>query len=421
MPMTISEKILAAHTGLQNVAAGELVIAAVDGILVNDVSGPITLQQFAAMEQQSVFDPGKVFMLMDHQTPNATPLAAKQCKLCRDFARKHTIEHFYDTGRAGIEHAFLPEKGLVLPGQLVIGGDSHTCTYGALGAFATGMGSTDIAAAMALGKVWLKVPETMRFVYRGKLNKHVTGKDLILYTIGKIGVDGATYRAIEFAGPVVEQLSIFSRFTMCNMAVECGAKTGIVEPDALTEAYVRTTNVQGKEYTLFKSDPDAVYYDIIEYDVSDIEPQVAFPFLPENSVNVSSCSSIHLDQVIIGTCTNGWIEDMRIAAQVLRGKTIHPYVRTIIIPATNAIYQQAIKEGLIDIFLEAGAAVSTPTCGPCFGGHTGLLAEGEKALSTANRNFKGRMGPGGEVFLAGPAVAAASAVMGRITHPKEIV
>ncbi len=421
MGMTLSEKILANHAGLQATEAGELLIAAVDGIMLNDVSGPIALRQFAAMERESVFDREKVYLIMDHQTPNATPLAARQCKFCRDFARGHKLDHFYDTGRVGIEHAFLPEQGLVLPGQLFVGGDSHTCTYGSLGAFSSGMGSTVIASAMALGTVWLRVPETIRFIYRGKLNDFVAGKDLILHTIGRIGVDGATYKAVEFAGPVMENLSMFSRFTMCNMAIECGAKTGIVEPDATTEAYVRTTNAAGKPYSMLTSDADAAYADIIEIDVSSLEPQVALPFLPENSVGVSACNDVAIDQVIIGTCTNGWIEDLRAAAGVLKGKKVHPYVRALVVPATNAIYRQALREGLIDIFLDAGAAVSTPTCGPCFGGHTGVLAEGEKAVSTANRNFKGRMGPGGEVFLAGPAVAAASAVKGRIAHPGEVI
>ena len=419
--MTISEKILAAHSGLGKTEAGELIVAAVDGVLLNDVSGPIAVQQFANMGKSVVFDPEKIFFLMDHFTPNATPDAAEQCRFCRTFAREQKLEHFYDTGRVGIEHAFLPEQGFVLPGQLFIGGDSHTCTYGALGAFATGMGSTDVAAAMALGTVWLKVPETMRFIFNGTLGEHVYGKDLILHTIGRIGVDGATYRAVEFAGPVMRGLSMFSRFTMCNMAIECGAKTGIVEPDAKTEAYVKTANTKGREYAFYTSDPGALYSDVFEVDVTGMEPQVAVPYLPENSVGVSECANIAIDQVTIGMCTNGWLEDLRIAANVLRGKKVHPYVRVLVIPGTNDIYRQAMKEGLVDIFLEAGAAVTTPTCGPCFGGHTGLLASGEKAVATSNRNFKGRMGPGGEIYLAGPAVAAASAVKGRIAHPGEVL
>lgn len=422
MGMTITEKILAAHAGKSAVVPGELVTAKLDGVLANDITAAIAITELKKMGYNEVFDNERVYFVMDHFAPNANVKAAQQCKVSRDFARSCGLKNFFDVGTMGIEHALLPEQGLVLPGELVIGGDSHTCTYGALGAFATGVGSTDLAAGMALGELWFKVPESIKFIYHGKLPPFITGKDLILYTIGQIGVDGALYKAMEFTGEAISELSMDGRFTMCNMAIEAGAKNGIVEPDVKTEAYVKAHNKHNRPYRLFHSDADANYCAVYEWDVSNLEPQVAFPHLPENTKNVSEAGHVTIDQVVIGSCTNGRIEDLRMAAQLLRGKKVHPYVRTIVIPATQAIYQQAIKEGLIDIFIEAGVAVSTPTCGPCFGGHTGILAEGERAVSTTNRNFIGRMGHAkSEVYLASPAVAAASAITGRITHPKEVL
>lgn len=422
MGMTITEKILAAHTGRPSVSPGELVTAQVDGVLANDVTSPIAIAEFKKMGYEKVFDKDRVYFVMDHFVPNANIKAAQQCKTARDFAKSCGLKHFFDVGSMGIEHALLPEQGLALPGELVIGGDSHTCTYGALGAFSTGVGSTDLAAGMALGELWFKVPETLKFVYRGELSSFVSGKDLILFTIGRIGVDGAIYRAMEFTGEAIARLSMAGRFTMCNMAIEAGAKNGILEPDETTVRYVNSHNKHARPYRLYHSDATAGYRGVYEWDVSLLEPQVAFPHLPENIKNVSEASHVTVDQVIIGSCTNGRLEDLRIAAMLLRGKRVNPYVRTIIIPATQAIYQHAIREGLIDVFVEAGAAVSTPTCGPCFGGHMGILADGERAVSATNRNFVGRMGhPSSEVYLASPAVAAASAIAGRIVHPEDVL
>jgi len=420
MGMTITQKILAEHSGKDFVEAGELIMADVDLVLANDITGPVAIQEFKKAGGKKVFDKEKIALIPDHFTPNKDIKSAELSKALREFAREQEITHYYEVGRMGIEHALLPEKGLVGPGDLVIGADSHTCTYGALGAFSTGVGSTDIAFAMITGKCWFKVPESMKFIYRGKPAPWVTGKDLILYTIKDIGVDGALYKAMEFTGDALKYLTVDERLTITNMAIEAGAKNGIMEADEVTLEYVRG-RVQ-KPYKVFKSDEDAKYCETREYDVSRMEPQVALPHLPENSVNISEIGEIAIDQVVIGSCTNGRIEDMRMAAKVMKGNKVHPYVRMIVIPATQEIYLQMIKEGIMEIFVEAGAAVSTPTCGPCLGGHMGILAKGERAVATTNRNFVGRMGhPESEVYLANPAVAAASAVKGRIAHPEEVV
>ena len=420
--MNITEKILGAHAGRARVAPGELIDADLDFVLSSDVTAPMAIQEFAKVGCKSVFDPDKVCFVMDHFTPSSTITAATQCKIVRDFSRKQGVRHFYDVGRMGIEHALLPELGLVGPGQMVVGGDSHTCTYGALGAFATGLGSTDIAAAMASGTLWFKVPECMRMVFSGKLRPYVTGKDLILHLIKTIGVDGALYKTMEFCGETIADLPMSGRFTICNMAIEAGAKNGIIAPDGTTLEYIRSHAEHPERFRIFASDPDASYAEEYMFDVSDLEPQVAFPHLPSNSRSVLEAGEVRIDQVVIGSCTNGRIEDLRDAASILRGKTVASHVRVIIIPGTQSIYLQAVKEGLVEIFVKAGAVVSTPTCGPCFGGHMGLLADGERAVSTTNRNFVGRMGsPNSEVYLAGPFVAAASAVAGRIVHPQEVL
>ncbi|MGB9812106.1 MAG: 3-isopropylmalate dehydratase large subunit [Thermovenabulum sp.] len=420
MGMTITQKILAEHAGKDFVEAGELIMADVDLVLANDITGPVAIQEFKKAGGKKVFDKGKIALIPDHFTPNKDIKSAELSKALREFAREQEIIHYYEVGRMGIEHALLPEKGLVGPGDLVIGADSHTCTYGALGAFSTGVGSTDIAFAMITGKCWFKVPESMKFIYRGKPAPWVTGKDLILYTIKDIGVDGALYKAMEFTGDALKYLTVDERLTITNMAIEAGAKNGIMEADEVTLEYVRGR--AQKPYKVIKSDEDAKYCETREYDVSRMEPQVALPHLPENSVNISEIGEIAIDQVVIGSCTNGRIEDMRMAAKVMKGNKVHPYVRMIVIPATQEVYLQMIKEGLMEIFVEAGAAVSTPTCGPCLGGHMGILAKGERAIATTNRNFIGRMGhPESEVYLANPAVAAASAVKGRIAHPEEVV
>jgi 3-isopropylmalate/(R)-2-methylmalate dehydratase large subunit len=355
----------------------------------------------------------------DHFTPNKDIKSAEQCLVMRQFARAQGLPYYFEVGRMGIEHVLLPEQGLVVPGDVVVGADSHTCTYGALGAFATGMGSTDIAVAMATGYTWMRVPETIRIIYYGQLQPWVGGKDLILYTIGQIGVDGARYQAIEFAGPVMDGLSLAGRFTMANMAIEAGAKAGLFAVDDATRAYV--DGRARRPYRVYEADADATYVRVIEVDVSEIEPQVAFPHLPENSRPVSQVGDVEIDQVVIGSCTNGRLEDLRIAARLLHGRSVHPHVRCIVIPGTQQVYLDALREGLVEAFIEAGAAVSTPTCGPCLGGHMGVLAAGERAVSTTNRNFRGRMGhPESEVYLAGPAVAAASAITGRVSHPQDI-
>ena len=419
MPQTITQKILAAHCGEEEVHPGELIMAKVDLALGNDITAPIAIREFARIGAKDVFDRERIALVCDHSTPNKDIQSAQLVKTMREFARKYDLPNFYDVGRMGIEHALLPDEGLVVTGDVVIGADSHTCTYGALGAFSTGVGSTDLAAVMALGEVWLKVPEQMKFVYFGKLRKWVSGKDLILYTIGKIGVDGALYRSMEFTGEIISRLTMADRLTMCNMAIEAGGKNGIIAPDETTRAFEK--NRAKRPVREYQSDPDAIYVDVIEIDCSTVEPQVSFPHLPENARPISQVGDIRIDQVVVGSCTNGRIEDLRVAAQVIRGKKVHRDVRMIVFPATQEIYLTAMREGLLETFVESGAAVSTPTCGPCLGGHMGILAEGERAIATTNRNFVGRMGhPKSEVYLSNPAVAAASAVAGRIASPEEI-
>jgi len=398
----------------------ELVEVGVDVVLANDITAPIAIHEFEKLGAKRVFDPTRVVMVADHFAPNKDIKSAEQCQIMRRFARAQGLSHYFDVGRMGIEHVLLPEQGLVVPGDIVVGADSHTCTYGALGAFATGMGSTDIAVAMATGSIWMRVPETIRVVYCGQLQPWVGGKDLILYTIGQIGVSGALYKAIEFAGPVVDDLSMAGRFTMANMAVEAGAKAGLFAVDDATCAYL--DGRASRAPLVYQPDEDVVYAQLIEVDVSQIEPQVAFPHLPENVRPVSEAGDVRIDQVVIGSCTNGRLEDLRAAAELLRGRQAHPDVRCIVIPGSQQVYLDALREGIIEAFVEAGAAVSTPTCGPCLGGHMGVLAAGERAVSTTNRNFRGRMGhPQSEVYLVGPAVAAASALAGRIVRPEEVL
>jgi len=418
--MTITEKIMADHAGLAEARPGQLINAKLDLILGNDITAPIAIREIERLGVKKLFDPEKIVLIPDHFTPNKDIKSAEQCQILRKFAQAHKLPHYYEVGRTGIEHAFLPEQGMVLPGDLVIGADSHTCTYGALGAFATGVGSTDLAAAMISGEAWFKVPESIRFRFSGKLQPWVGGKDLILYTIGKIGVDGALYKAMEFTGELITNLQMEDRLTMANMAVEAGAKSGIFPPDEITLRYIE--GKASRPSRLYQSDPDADYAETYEMKGEDIEPQVAFPHLPENVRPISEVERIPIDQVVIGSCTNGRISDLRIAAQILKGRKVAPFVRLIIIPATQAVYQQALREGLLETFVQAEGVVSTPTCGPCMGGHMGILAEGEKAVSTTNRNFVGRMGhPKSEIYLAGPAIAAASAVLGRIGSPAEIL
>jgi 3-isopropylmalate/(R)-2-methylmalate dehydratase large subunit len=416
MPQTIAEKILAAHAGRGTVVPGELIDVPIDMALANDITAPIAIELFERSGVETVFDRDRIALVPDHFVPNKDVRSAIQVQAMRAFAKKYRIKHFFELGEMGIEHVLLPEQGLVLPGDVVIGADSHTCTYGALGAFATGVGSTDIAAAMITGKTWFKVPESIKFVYHGKLGKWVTGKDLILFTIGDIGVDGATYKVMEFAGDVIRNLSMADRMTMSNMAIEAGAKSGIIPPDETTLDYV--TPRAKRSFECYESDPDANYLAVKTYDASGIEPQVAFPFLPENTRPISAVGTVPIDQVVIGSCTNGRIEDLRMAATVLNGHRVDKNVRLIIVPATPTIYRQAMNEGLFEIFLSARGVVSPPTCGPCLGGFMGILGPGERAVSTTNRNFVGRMGhPTSEVYLANPAVAAASAVLGRIGSP----
>jgi len=419
MAMTLAEKIVAAHTK-KEVHAGQFVEVAVDLVLSNDITAPIAIREFEKLGVEQVFDPELVVMVPDHFVPNKDIKSAEQCRVMREFARAQELTHYFEVGRMGIEHVLLPEQGLVVPGDVVVGADSHTCTYGALGALATGMGSTDIAVAMATGHAWMRVPETIRIVYHGTLQPWVGGKDLILYTIGQIGVGGARYKAIEFAGPVVDQLSMAGRFTMSNMAIEAGGKAGLFAVDDVTRAYVRDR--ASRPYCTYHADAGATYVQVVEIDVSQIEPQVAFPHLPENAQPVSLAGDVRIDQSVIGSCTNGRLEDLRIAAEVLRGRQVHPDVRCIVIPGSQQVYLDALHEGLLEVFVTAGAVVSTPTCGPCLGGYMGVLAAGERAVSTTNRNFRGRMGhPDSFVYLAGPAVAAASAVAGRIAGPEEVL
>ncbi len=419
MGQTITQKILAAHCGKAVVEPGELISAKIDLCLGNDITAPIAIQEFEKTGAPCVFDPNKIALVPDHSTPNKDIKSAELVKIMREFARKHKIPHFFEVGRMGIEHTLLPDQGLVVPGDVVIGADSHTCTYGALGAFSTGVGSTDLAAAYALGEVWLKVPEAIKFVFYGELPKWVGGKDLILYAIGKIGVDGALYSTMEFTGETIRSLPMHGRFTMCNMAIEAGGKNGIIQPDEITMEYV---NGRGKRPSkIYESDADATYREVIEIDCSKLEPQVSFPHLPENAKPISQVGNVVIDQSVIGSCTNGRIEDLREAAGILRGRQVHNNVRLIVIPGTQEIYLQAVREGLAEVFVESGAAFSTPTCGPCLGGHMGVLAAGERAIATTNRNFVGRMGHvKSEVYLAGPAIAAASAVLGRIGSPEEL-
>ncbi len=420
MGMTITEKILATHAGKKGVSPGDLIMSKVDIALGNDITAPLSIEEFKKAGAKKVFNKDKVVLVPDHFAPNKDIKSAQQVRILKNFAKDYKITNYFEIGRMGIEHALLPEEGLVLPGDVIIGADSHTCTYGALGAFSTGVGSTDLAAAMITGEIWFKVPESMKFIIYGRLKKWVTGKDLILYTIGKIGVDGALYKAMEFTGEIIDNLPMDGRFTMANMAIEAGAKSGIINPDDITMEYVEGR--AKRKFKIYKSDKDAYYSDVFEFNGKDIEPQVAFPHLPSNTKPISKVGNVKIDQVVIGSCTNGRISDLREAASVLKGKKVHKDVRMIVIPATQRIYKMAIDEGLIDIFIDAEAVVSTPTCGPCLGGHMGVLAEGERAISTTNRNFVGRMGhPKSEVYLSNPAVAAASGVLGRICSPEEVV
>jgi len=429
--LTLVEQILAAHNGKKKVNPGEFINAKVDLVLANDITAPLAIKEFQRLGVSKAFDPTKVVMVPDHFCPNKDIPSAEQAKLMREFAKEQGLIYF-EVGRMGIEHVLLPEQGLVLPGQVIIGADSHTCTYGALGAFASGMGSTDIAVAMATGEIWMKVPQTIKFIYHGKLPKWVSGKDLILYTIGDIGVDGALYSVMEFSGEAVDELPMDGRFTMANMAIEAGAKAGIFNVDAKTKEYVREhpqrchsepkLRIERGSSEESQSSKAVEYAKIIEYEVSKIELQVAFPHLPSNVKPISQVGEIKLDQVVIGGCTNGRLDDLRLAAKLLKGRQVHPEIRCIIIPGSQKVYLDALREGLIETFIEAGAVVSTPTCGPCLGGYMGVLAAGERCLSTTNRNFVGRMGsPQSEVYLASPAVATASAILAKIANPEEVV
>jgi 3-isopropylmalate/(R)-2-methylmalate dehydratase large subunit len=420
MAMTMSQKILAAHAGLESVRAGQLIMADLDLVLGNDITAPVAINEFEKFGKETVFDKDKVALVPDHFTPNKDIKAAQQAKAMRTFAVEHEITHYFEVGQMGIEHALLPEQGLVGAGDLVIGADSHTCTYGALGAFSTGVGSTDMAAGMASGKGWFKVPSAIKFNLSGKLGPYVSGKDLILHIIGLIGVDGALYQSMEFTGPGVASLTIDDRFTVANMAIEAGAKNGIFPVDEVALAYM--AEHYKKEPRIYEADADAEYERVYEIDLSAIKSTVSFPHLPSNTRTIDEVGEVKIDQVVIGSCTNGRIQDMRDAAQILKGRKVAPHVRALIFPATQKIWKQAMAEGLFDIFVDAGCAVSTPTCGPCLGGHMGILAEGERAVSTTNRNFVGRMGhPKSEVYLASPSVAAASAVAGYIADPKKIM
>ena len=419
MGMTMSQKILAAHAGLDQVKAGQLIEADLDLVLGNDITSPVAIHEMDKMNQKSVFDKDKIALVMDHFIPNKDIKSAENCKCCRDFACKHEITNYFDVGQMGIEHALLPEKGLVVAGDLVIGADSHTCTYGALGAFSTGVGSTDMAAGMVTGKAWFKVPSAIKFELVGKPAKWVSGKDVILHIIGMIGVDGALYKSMEFTGEGVKNLTMDDRFTICNMAIEAGGKNGIFPVDELAVQYMKEHSI--RPFKTYEADPDALYDETYVIDLSKLKPTVSFPHLPSNTRTIDQVGEVKIDQAVIGSCTNGRIDDMRIAAQVLKGRKVAKNVRCIVIPATQAIYLQAMREGLLEIFIEAGAVVSTPTCGPCLGGYMGILAAGERCVSTTNRNFVGRMGyVDSEIYLASPAVAAASAVAGRIVCPCEL-
>ncbi|MDD3419290.1 MAG: 3-isopropylmalate dehydratase large subunit [Candidatus Gastranaerophilales bacterium] len=418
-PMTITEKILADHAGLQSVKPGDLITAKVDITLANDITGPVAINEFKKTGATKVFDKERVVFVPDHFVPNKDIKSAEQAKMIREFAREQELKNYFDVGRMGIEHTLLPDLGIVGPGDLVIGADSHTCTYGALGAFSTGVGSTDLACAMALGETWFKVPETIKVEFYGELQKWVSAKDLVLFLIGQIGVDGALYKSLEIGGSVIENMPMDGRFTFCNMAIEAGAKNGIIIPDETTRQFAEGRCQ--RPFKFYTSDADAEYSQVLKYDVSKIEPQVAFPHLPENTKGISQVGEIKIDQAVIGSCTNGRISDLKIAAELLEGKKIHKDVRLLVFPGTQDIYLEAIEKGYVQTIVKAGGAVSTPTCGPCLGGHAGILARGEKCISTTNRNFVGRMGDtGSEVYLASPAIAAASAILGKIASPEEL-
>lgn len=417
--MTITEKILADHAGLESVKPGDLITAKVDITLANDITGPVAINEFRKTGAKKVFDNQRVVFVPDHFVPNKDIKSAEQAKMIREFAREQELKNYFDVGRMGIEHTLLPDLGIVGPGDLVIGADSHTCTYGALGAFSTGVGSTDLACAMALGETWLKVPETIKVEFNGELQKWVCAKDLVLFLIGQIGVDGALYKSLEVGGSVIENMPMDGRFTFCNMAIEAGAKNGIIIPDEITRKYAEGRCQ--RPFKFYTSDADAEYSQVLKYDVKDIEPQVAFPHLPENTKGISQVGNIKIDQAVIGSCTNGRISDLKIAADLLEGQQIHKDVRLLVFPGTQDIYLEAIEKGYVQTIVKAGGAVSTPTCGPCLGGHAGILARGEKCISTTNRNFVGRMGDtGSEVYLSSPAIAAASAILGRIASPEEL-
>ena len=419
MGMTMTQKILAAHAGLESVKPGQLIMARLDLVLGNDITTPVAIREYNRIGAKEVFHKDKIAIVPDHFTPNKDIKSAEQCKCCRDFARSKEISNYFEVGQMGIEHALIPEKGLAVAGDVIIGADSHTCTYGALGAFSTGVGSTDMGAAMAKGEAWFKVPEAIKFEVTGEMGPWVSGKDVILHIIGMIGVDGALYKSMEFTGDGLKNLSMDDRFTMANMAIEAGAKNGIFEADEKTIEYIHSHS--DREFTIYKADKDAEYTQVIPIDLSKIRPTVSFPHLPDNTRTIEEAGDVRIDQVVIGSCTNGRISDMRAAAKVLKGKKVNKNVRAIIFPATQKIYLEALREGLIEIFIEAGAVVSTPTCGPCLGGHMGVLAAGERAISTTNRNFVGRMGhPASEVYLSSPAVAAASAITGKISSPEEV-
>lgn len=416
MGMTMTQKILAAHAGLESVESGQLILVNLDLVLGNDITSPVAIKEFSKLGTDGIFDKNKVTMVMDHFAPNKDIKAAEQCKMCRDFCNEKDIKNFFDVGEMGIEHALLPEKGLVIAGDAVIGADSHTCTYGALGAFSTGVGSTDMACGMAIGKAWFKVPSAIKFVLKGKLNKYVSGKDVILHIIGKIGVDGALYKSMEFTGEGLSSLSMSDRLCISNMAIEAGAKNGIFEVDDITLEYIKEHSERTP--VIYKADEDAEYDEVIEINLSEIKPTVAFPHLPENAKTFDEIGEVKIDQAVIGSCTNGRLEDLITAAEILKGRKVAKNVRVIVIPATQKIYLEAMEMGILKIFIESGAVVSTPTCGPCLGGYMGILAKGERAVATTNRNFVGRMGhTESEVYLASPAVAAASAVTGYLTDP----
>lgn len=420
MGMTMTQKILAAHAGLERVEAGDLITVDLDLVLGNDITTPVALKSFQAIGKGEVFDREKIAIVPDHFAPNKDIKSAEQCRVIRDFAHEKEIKHYFEIGQMGIEHALIPEKGLAVPGDVIIGADSHTCTYGALGAFSTGIGSTDMAAGMATGRAWFRVPEAIRFELTGRMGPWVSGKDVILHIIGEIGVDGALYQSMEFTGEGVANLTMDDRFTIANMAIEAGAKNGIFEVDDRTLAYVEEHS--RKKPILYKADPDATYTRTVQVDLSTLRPTISFPHLPDNTRTIDEVGEVAIDQVVIGSCTNGRLGDLRAAAEVLKGRRVHPKVRALVFPATQKIYLEAMREGLIEIFIEAGVAVSTPTCGPCLGGHMGILARGERAVATTNRNFVGRMGhPESEVYLASPSIAAASAITGKLSSPEEVL